>query len=313
MDSIRTRSDSSIRPTNIQDPNRTSDRIVAERNRFGARRSFAKMRQKFEASTRCSTDSTPLKCVTQEARFRKIRSSRPKPEYRPRRVASMADSQVRDSSYFDLPSSDFEFFLTILPRLTPHRDNGVRHRSHSGLRRFEQLLRGAARDSVRVTCAQGVSPPPPPGPAFLRTSRRRHLPAQPQGNCSTHQKHVDDHAFRIHRPIAAKRARPPSPPSAHRKFFPATICPSPALESTNAMAPQPSNRPTKQIARRHHVSGRDVCPRRRVGNSAMPSAQGNGTSPGSDLRVAKAGLSAPWRKNPVSGPERRGPSAPGGR
>src|SRR6266436_4944336 len=82
----------------------------------------------------------------------------------------------------------FSNFPKFLPRLTPHRDNGARHRSRSVLRRFEQLLRGAARDSVRVTCAQGVSPPPPAGPAFLRTSRRRHLRAQPQGNCSTHQK-----------------------------------------------------------------------------------------------------------------------------
>src|SRR6266481_2757815 len=108
--------------------------------------------------------------------FRKIRSPRPKLEYRPLRTASMAGSEVREYSYFDLPSSDLEFFRTILPRLTPHRDNGVRHRSRSVLRRFEQLLRGAARDSVRVTCAQGVSPPPPPGPVFLRTSHRKHLP-----------------------------------------------------------------------------------------------------------------------------------------
>jgi hypothetical protein len=59
------------RPTNIQDLNRTSDGIVAERNRFSARGSFAKMRQKFDASTRCSTGSTPSKCVTQEVRCRK--------------------------------------------------------------------------------------------------------------------------------------------------------------------------------------------------------------------------------------------------
>src|SRR5216110_378927 len=102
MDNIRTRSDSSIRTDNIQDPNRTSGRIVAERNRFSARGSFAKMRQKFDASTHCSKGSTPWKCVTQETRFRKIRSSRPKPEYRLLRAVSMADSQVRECSYFDL-------------------------------------------------------------------------------------------------------------------------------------------------------------------------------------------------------------------
>src|SRR5205823_12519683 len=118
--------------------------------------------------------------------------------------------------------------LTILTRITPHTDNGGRHRSRSVLRRFEQLHRGAEADNIRVTCAQGVSLPPPANPAFLRTSHRKHLPAHPRGNCSTHQKHVDDHAFRIHRPIAATRARPPSQPSAHRRFYLASLCPSPA-------------------------------------------------------------------------------------
>lgn len=235
----------------------------------------------------------------------------------------MADSQAFECSYppksqlrrrkFGYVELRSRISPNFLPRLTPHRDNEVRRRSRSVLRRFEQLLRGAARDSVRVTCAQGVSPPPPAGPMFLRTSHTKHLRAQPPGNCSAHQKHVDDHAFRIHRPIAVTRARPPSPPSAHRRFFPATICPIPAPGSTSAMAPQPSNRPTKRIERRHHVSGRDVCPRRRVGNSAMPSAPANGTFPGSDPPAAKAGLSAPSRKNPVSGPERPGRSDPGGK
>src|ERR1700756_4118217 len=50
---------------------------------------------------------------------------------------------------------------SILPRSTPHRDNEAHRRSRSVLRLFEQLLPGAARDSVRAACAQGVSPPPP--------------------------------------------------------------------------------------------------------------------------------------------------------
>src|SRR4029077_6529476 len=179
--------------------------------------------------------STLSKHATQQARFRKIRSSRLKPKYRPLRAASMADSQALECSYpaksqlhrrkFRYSELRSRIFPKFLPRLTPRKDNGVRHRSRSVLRRFEQLLRGAARDSVRVTCAQGVSPPPPAGPAFLRTLHTKHLRAQPQGYCSAHQKLVDDHAFHIHRPIAATRARPPSPPSAHRRFFPATICP----------------------------------------------------------------------------------------
>src|SRR4029077_3007588 len=161
MDNIRTRSDSSIR-TDEHPRSKSNVRPNCCRTKqIWCSRSFAKMRQKFEASLRCSTDSTPLKCVTQEVRFRKIRSSRRNPNIDFYELRQWADSQVRDSSYFDLPSSDFEFFLTSLPRLTPHRDNGVRHRSRSVLRRFEQLLRGATRDSVRVTCGQGVLPPPP--------------------------------------------------------------------------------------------------------------------------------------------------------
>jgi len=69
-------------PTNIQDPNRTSDRIVAERNRFSARGSFAKMRQNSMRLHVALQSSTPSKCATQEARF-------------------------------DIPSSDLEFFLTF--------------------------------------------------------------------------------------------------------------------------------------------------------------------------------------------------------
>ncbi len=39
------------------------------------------MRQKFNSSPRCSAEEYALECATQEARFRKIRSCRLKPEY----------------------------------------------------------------------------------------------------------------------------------------------------------------------------------------------------------------------------------------
>jgi hypothetical protein len=59
--------------------------------------------------------STPWKCATQEARFGKIRSRRLKSEHRPLRV-SMIDSQVRERSYFDIPTSDLEFFRKLFCR-----------------------------------------------------------------------------------------------------------------------------------------------------------------------------------------------------
>src|SRR5215470_10345921 len=210
------------------------------------------------------------------------------------------------------PNSE-TFSGLIRLRLTPRRDSAARRRPRSVLPQSEQLLRGAARDSARVTCARGVSLPPPVVQAFLRTWRRKRLLAQLQDSCSTHRKHVGDHAFRIHHPIAAMRARPPSPPTVHRRFFPVTNSPIPVLESTSATVPQPSNRPMKQIAHRHHAFGHAVCPRRRAGNSVMPLKPVNGTFLCCDPRAARAALSEPSRKNLVSGPARQGRSGPGGR
>jgi hypothetical protein len=56
-----------------------------------------------------SQKSATWKCATQEARFGEIRNARLKPEYRPLRT-SMIDSQVRERSFFEIPTSDLEFF-----------------------------------------------------------------------------------------------------------------------------------------------------------------------------------------------------------
>src|SRR5437879_7783923 len=158
----------------------------------------------------------------------------------------------------------------ISRHLALRRDSAIRRRSHWLLRQFERLLRGAERDNDLACGAQEVSLPSREGRVFWQVLRTIHLAAPQRGSCSTHQRRVVGRASHTHRPIAAARARPQSPPSAHRKLFRATIYPIPALESTSGMAPLSSNHPRKPRVSRRHVCARDAYRLRHAGNAATP-------------------------------------------
>src|SRR6266481_4345475 len=158
----------------------------------------------------------------------------------------------------------------ISRHLALRRDSAIRRRSHWLLRQFERLLRGAERDNDHACGAQEVSLPSREARVFWQVLRTIHLAAPQRDNCSTHQRPVVGRASHTRRPIAVARARPLSPPTAHQKFFLATICPIPALESTSGMVPPSSNHPRKRSVSRRHVCARDAYRLRHAGNAAMP-------------------------------------------
>src|SRR5260370_24636419 len=104
------------------------------------------------------------------------------------------------------------------------------------------------------------------------------LPPRRRDNYSGHRRRVAGRAFPTHRPTAAAHVRPLSQPSAHQKFFPATTCPIPAVESISELAPPSSNRPTKRKISRRRACARDAYPPHRAGNVATPSAEVIGIS-----------------------------------
>jgi hypothetical protein len=68
-------------PTNIRAQIEHQTELLQDETDLALKASFAKMRQKFNVSPRCSAEEQALECATQDARFLKIRGRCLKPEY----------------------------------------------------------------------------------------------------------------------------------------------------------------------------------------------------------------------------------------